>query len=37
MAVSTIDAPWRAIGQICNHFTPQEFLIEFAKAGYRFE
>jgi transposase len=33
-AVRTIDALWRAIGEICGLFTPQECQNYFAAAGY---
>jgi transposase len=35
-AIRTIDALWRAIGEICDLFTPQECQNYFAAAGYRF-
>ena len=35
-AVRTIDALWRAIGQICDLFSPQECRNYFAAAGYGF-
>jgi transposase len=35
-AVRTIDALWRAIGQICDLFEPQELKNYFAAAGYGF-
>jgi transposase len=36
-AVRTIDALWRAIGQICDLFSPQECRNYFAAAGYAFK
>ena len=35
-AIRTIDALWRAIGEICDLFSPQECRNNFAAAGYRF-
>jgi transposase len=35
-AVRTIDALWRAIGEICDLFSPQECQNYFAAAGYGF-
>src|SRR5271163_3026542 len=35
-AIRTIDALWRAIGQICDLFTPLECRNYFAAAGYGF-
>jgi hypothetical protein len=35
-AIRTIDALWRAIGQICDLFSPQECQNYFAAAGYGF-
>jgi len=35
-AVRTIDALWRAIGEICDLFSPQECQSYFTAAGYRF-
>jgi transposase len=35
-AIRTIDALWRAIGEICDLFTPQECRNYFAAAGYGF-
>jgi len=35
-AVRTINALWRAIGEICDLFTPDECRNYFAAAGYRF-
>jgi transposase len=35
-AIRTIDALWRAIGQICDLFTPEECHNYFAAAGYGF-
>ena len=35
-AVRAIDALWRAIGQICDLFEPQELKNYFAAAGYGF-
>ena len=34
-AVRTIDALWRAIGEICDLFSPQECQNYFHAAGYR--
>jgi len=34
--IRTIDALWRAIGEICDLFTPQECQNYFAAAGYGF-
>jgi transposase len=36
-AVRTIDALWRAIGQICDLFSPKECRNYFAAAGYGFK
>jgi len=36
-AIRTIDALWRAIGEICDLFTPQECQNYFAAAGYGFK
>jgi transposase len=36
MAMRTIDELWKAIGQICDLFTPQECANYFAAAGYGF-
>src|SRR5271163_4374920 len=35
-AIRTIDALWRAIGEICDLFSPQECRNYFAAAGYGF-
>jgi transposase len=35
-AIRTIDALWKAIGQICDLFTPEECANYFAAAGYGF-
>ena len=35
-AIRTIDALWRAIGEICDLFSPQECQNFFAAAGYAF-
>jgi hypothetical protein len=35
-AVRTIDALWRAIGEICDLFSPQECKNYFDAAGYGF-
>jgi transposase len=35
-ALRTIDALWRAIGEICDLFSPQECRNYFAAAGYGF-
>jgi transposase len=35
-AIRTIDALWRAIGEICDLFTPEECQNYFDAAGYRF-
>ena len=35
-AIRTIDALWRAIGQICDLFSPEECQNYFAAAGYGF-
>jgi hypothetical protein len=35
-AIKTIDALWKAIGQICDLFTPEECANHFAAAGYGF-
>ena len=35
-AIRTIDALWRAIGQICDLFSPQQCQNYFAAAGYGF-
>jgi transposase len=35
-AIRTIDALWRAIGEICDLFSPHECRNYFAAAGYRF-
>jgi hypothetical protein len=36
MAMRTIDELWKAIGQICDLFTPQECANYFKAAGYGF-
>ena len=36
-AIRTIDALWRAIGEICDLFSPQECQNYFAAAGYGFQ
>jgi transposase len=36
MAIRTIDELWKAIGEICNLFTPKECANYFTKAGYGF-
>jgi hypothetical protein len=35
-AIRTIDALWRAIGEICDLFSPEECQNYFAAAGYGF-
>lgn len=35
-AIRTIDALWRAIGEICDLFSPHECRNYFAAAGYGF-
>ena len=35
-AIRTIDALWRAIGEICDLFSPQECQSFFPAAGYGF-
>ena len=35
-AIRTIDALWRAIGEICDLFSPEECQNSFAAAGYGF-
>ena len=35
-AIRTIDALWRAIGEICDLFSPLEYRNYFAAAGYGF-
>ena len=35
-AIRTIDALWRAIGEICGLFSPEECQNYFAAAGYGF-
>jgi hypothetical protein len=35
-AIRIIDALWRAIGEICDLFSPQECRNDFAAAGYGF-
>jgi transposase len=35
-AIRTIDALWRAIGEICDLFTPEECQNHVAAAGYGF-
>jgi hypothetical protein len=37
MAMRTIDELWKAIGQICDLFTPQECANYFEAAGYGFK
>jgi transposase len=36
LAMRTIDQLWKAIGQICDLFTPEECANYFQAAGYRF-
>jgi hypothetical protein len=36
MAMRTIDELWKAIGQICDLFIPQECANYFQAAGYGF-
>ena len=36
MAMRTIDELWKAIGQICDLFTPQQCANYFKAAGYAF-
>ena len=36
MAMRSIDQLWKAIGQICDLFAPQECANYFKAAGYRF-
>jgi len=36
-AIRTIDALWRAIGEICDLFSRQKRQNQFAAAGYGFE
>jgi hypothetical protein len=36
MAMRTIDELWKAIGQICDLFIPQECANHFQAAGYGF-
>jgi hypothetical protein len=37
MAMRTIDELWKAIGQICDLFTPEECANHFEAAGYGFK
>ena len=37
MGMHTIDELWKAIGQICDLFNPQECANDFEAAGYGFK
>jgi hypothetical protein len=37
MAMRTIDELWKAIAQICDLFTPEEYANHFEAAGYGFK